>query len=53
MQSLYRMVILSDLRRTACNALQFLIQGKDKLRRREALARVSVNGHPGMIEVGA
>jgi len=52
MQSLYRMVILRDLR-TACNALQFLVQGEDELRRREALARVSVNGHLGVIEVGA
>ena len=34
------------------DALQFLVQGEDELREREALARVSVNGHLGTVEVG-
>jgi len=37
--------MLRDLRRTVRDALQFFVQSKDELGKREALARVSVNGH--------
>jgi len=39
--------MLRDLRRTVRDALQFFVQSKDELRKREVLARVSVNGHLG------
>ena len=39
--------ILRDSRRTVRDTLEFLVQGEDELGKREALARVSVNGHLG------
>ena len=39
--------ILRDLRRTMHDVLEFLVQD-DELRRREALARISMNGHLGV-----
>ena len=45
--SLSATFILRDLRRTVRDAFQFLVQGEDELREREALARISVNGHLG------
>ena len=45
-------VILRDLRQTVCGALQFPVQGEYELRKQEAPARVSMNGHLGDVEAG-